>query len=214
MAISLSLYDFFAHLVPGGVVLMAFLYAFQESWLRSPSFSALTTAQLLVIALLSYILGYVVDPLANRWYRLFRQKGTGHVVHQKSAESIAKYYKHISVDSNAMGWYVLLAYIKRRNLPMAQEIERFNVTHIMLRGISLGAMFFALVFCVKVVTHTQPWLYAVCSLLNMAIAYSLMQEAIKFRSWFYQAIYQFVLALQLKPDDLPVRYQASSTKQV
>ncbi|MEL7360096.1 MAG: hypothetical protein AAFN40_26630 [Cyanobacteria bacterium J06560_6] len=38
-------------------------------------------------------------------------------------------------------------------------------------------------------------------------AYLLMQEAIKFRTWFYQSIYQSVLALQLKPEQLPVQYK-------
>lgn len=35
MGISLDLYDFFAHLIPGSVFVMAFLYGFQEAWLRS-----------------------------------------------------------------------------------------------------------------------------------------------------------------------------------
>ncbi|MEN8447597.1 MAG: hypothetical protein ABG776_21560, partial [Cyanobacteria bacterium J06555_13] len=74
MGISLSLYDFFAHLVPGGVFLSAFLYAFQESWLRSPAFAALTTAQLLCLGLAAYVLGYVIDPLAYRWYGLFHPR--------------------------------------------------------------------------------------------------------------------------------------------
>jgi len=100
-----------------------------------------------------------------------------------------------------------LAYIRRQNLPMAQEIERFNVTHIMLRGISLGMLIFALVFCLKIFTSPQAWMQAIFSLLCMAIAYIIMQEAIKFRVWFYEAIYQSVFALQLKPEQLPVKYR-------
>lgn len=207
MSISLSLYDFFAHLVPGGVFLIAFLYGFHETWLRSPAFTALTTAQLLGLSLVAYILGYVVDPIANRWYRLFRRKIPKFGISEQAAIALQKDHPNIVIDSRAISWYVLLAYIKRRNLPMAQEIEQFNVTHIMLRGISLGLIFFALVFCLKIFTAPQAWQHAIFSLLSMAAAYLIMQEAIKFRKWFYQSIYQSVLALELKPDQLPVKYQ-------
>lgn len=207
MAISLSLYDFFAHLVPGSVFLIALLYAFQESWLRSPTLTALTTSQLLGLALIAYILGYIVDPLGNRWYRLFRRNVPKFGMSQAAANLIQKDHPNISINNNAMSWYVVLAYIKRRNLSMAQEIERLNVTHIMLRGISFGLLIFALVFCYKIFTAPQAWEPALFSLICMWSAYLLMQEAIKFRTWFYQSIYQSVLGLQLKPEQLPVQYK-------
>ena len=77
----------------------------------------------------------------------------------------------------------------------------------MLRGISLGLLAFAFVFCLKIFSAPQAWSYAVCSLLSMAATYLAMQEAIKFRTWFYQAIYQSVVALELKPDQIPVKFR-------
>lgn len=89
-------------------------------------------------------------------------------------------------------WYLRLAYIKHHNLPMSQEIERFNVTHIMLRGISLGMLVFAVVFCAKVVTNPGVLPYLALSLVSIAASYLLIREAIKFRVWFYKSIYQSV----------------------
>lgn len=207
MAISLSLYDFFAHMVPGGVCLMAFLYGFHEAWLRSPAFTSLTTAQLLGLALIAYILGYLIDPLGNRWYRFFRKKTPKFGLSESAATELTQDHPQIAINSRAMSWFVLLAYIKRRNLPMAQEIERLNVTHIMLRGVSFGLLLFSLVFCLKIFTAAHAWPQVSFSLLSMAAAYIIMQEAIKFRIWFYQSIYQSAIALHLKPDELPVSYR-------
>lgn len=212
MGISLSLYDFFAHLVPGGVFLSALLYAFQEAWLRSPAFTALTTAQLLCFGLAAYVLGYAIDPLAYGWYRLFQPRRDSNDGAQAAAQSLTKEYPTIEVAPQTMSWFVVLAYIRRRNLSMAQEIERLNVTHIMLRGVSLGLLFFALAFCLKVVTAPKPWISVVLSLLSMAASYSLMQNAIKFRRWFYKSIYQSVLALNLKPEQIPVQYIGKGLK--
>ncbi|MEL6491641.1 MAG: hypothetical protein AAFQ95_16920 [Cyanobacteria bacterium J06621_3] len=78
---------------------------------------------------------------------------------------------------------------------------------IKLKGISFGLLIFALAFCCKIFTVSQAWEPALFSLICMWSAYLLMQEAIKFRTWFYQSIYQSVLALQLKPEQLPVQYK-------
>ncbi|MEO1621849.1 MAG: hypothetical protein AAFU53_12565 [Cyanobacteria bacterium J06632_3] len=207
MAISLSLYDFFAHLIPGGVALAAFLFTFQPPWFEPSALASLGTPQLLGIALLSYVLGYVVDPIGNRWYRVFRQGAPRFQLSRQAAKKVCSNYPNVAIDENALSWYTLLAYIKRHNLPMAQEIEQFNVTHIMLRGISFGVLMFAGGFCFKIFTAPQAWKQAIFSLLSMAIAYILMQEAIKFRIWFYHAIYQSVVALTLKPEQLPVKYR-------
>lgn len=208
MGISLDLYDFFAHLVPGGFFLMAFLYGFQENWLRSTAFSELTTAQLIGLAIFSYVLGYVIDPLGHRWYRLFRGNIPKFALSKSAVEQLSKNHPSVVVDTHAMSWYVVLAYIKRENLAMAREIERFNVTHIMLRSISLGLLVFAVVFGSKVITAAHAPTQVLLSLLSMAASYLIMQEAIKFRKWFYQSIYQSALALTLTSDQLPVTYRA------
>ena len=209
MGISLDLYDFFAHLVPGGFFLMAFLYGFQETWLRSAAFSELTTAQLIGLAVFSYILGYVIDPIGYRWYRMFRGNLPKFGLSTRAVEQLSKHHPNVVIDTQAMSWYVLLAYIKRENLAMAREIERFNVTHIMLRSISLGCLVFAFVFSSKIITTQSASLpvilsHVLLSLLSMGASYLLMQEAIKFRRWFYQSIYQSTLALKLTPENLPV----------
>lgn len=209
MGISLDLYDFFAHLIPGGFFVMAFLYRFQEPWLRSPAFSQLSTAHLLAIALLSYVLGYVIDPLSSRWYKFFRPESNSFSLSKKAAQTLCQNHPQLHINAQKMSWYVVLAYIKRYNLPMAQEIERFNVTHIMLRGISLGLLFFSLVFCSKILTGVRAEPYVFLSLLSMAMSYLLIQEAIKFRRWFHESIYQAALALTLTPDQLPITYRAS-----
>jgi hypothetical protein len=206
MGISLDLYDFFAHLIPGGVFLMAFLYGFQEEWLRSPEFASLNPAQLVGLGIVSYLIGYIVDPLANRWYRCFRP-GNDFSMSQWAVKSLMQEYPWLEIEPQAINWYVLLSYIKRHNLPMAQEIERFNVTHIMLRGVSLGMLVFAIVFGSKIITQNQPQVFVGLSLLSTAGSYLLMQEALKFRTWFYKSIYQSALALKLEPGQLPIGYR-------
>ncbi|MGD1862933.1 MAG: hypothetical protein ACFB0D_00110 [Phormidesmis sp.] len=207
MAISLSLYDFFAHLVPGSVFLIAIMYGFQETWMKSPAFTTFTTAQLIGLGLVAYVLGYLIDPLGNRWYRFFRKNTPKFGLSEEAAVALQKNHPNIVINPRAMSWYVLLAYIKRQNLPMAQEIERFNVTHIMLRGISFSLISLAGVCCFKIFTASPAWPQALLSLVCMGAAYLLMQEAIKFRIWFYQSIYQSVIALELKPEQLPVGYR-------
>ncbi len=207
MGISLDLYDFFAHLIPGGFLLLAFLYGFQEAWLRSPDFAKLSTVHLLAFALISYVLGYMLEPLSSRWYKLFQPKSNSFILSKAAAQTLCQNHPQLTIDAQGMSWYVVLAYIKRYNLPMAHELERFNVTHIMLRGLSVGLLFCCLVFCSKIMTAARAEPYVVLSLLSMAMSYLLIQEAIKFRRWFHESIYQAALALTLTPEQLPIVYK-------
>ncbi|HKX28157.1 MAG TPA: hypothetical protein VJ302_10715 [Blastocatellia bacterium] len=206
MPIRLGLYDFFARTIPGGISVLAFLYILHRCHLYNLSFANLSTAETAFFAICSYMAGFSIDRLANTlWYRLFQAQTR---LHDQTLTAWNERHSGIDIQYQEMDWYILLSYIKRHSLEMATEVEHFNVTSIMLRGSSFGIMVFALIFAIEFVSRGFHLKYAVFSVLCMLISIIMLREAVKFRKWFYQALYDSVVALIIKPEQLPIKFKA------
>jgi hypothetical protein len=206
MGIKIGLYDFFARTIPGGIFLGAILYILRRYQIYPFSFGNLSTLEASLFGIGSYVAGFVIDPIAIKlWYRFFKRGGK---LHEKTVIEWNKKHAGIEVQLNAMPWYVQLSYLKRHNLEMAYDVERFNVTAIMLRGASFGSLTFTIIFAIEFISRGFLWRYSVFSLLCLAAAIILIRESIKYRNWFYNAIYESVLALIITPEQLPIKFNS------
>ena len=158
---------------------------------------------MLVIGVLSYIVGYVVDFItAKTWYKLFRRKD----IFESTMTDFNKHHPTIEVDFKQMDWYISYSFVKRHNLDMAQDIDKFNVTNKMLRTSSFGFLLFAIVFGVEFFLNKYSSLYAILSVTCLITAVILVCEAVKFSAWFYQAIFDSLIAIIAKPEEMPVKF--------
>ncbi len=205
MGIKIGLYDFFARTIPGGIFLGALFYILRRYQIYAFTFTSISTIELPLFAIFSYIAGFIIDPIANKyWYRFFNPKTR---LHEKTMMEWNKRYSGIEVQSKEMPWSIPLSYIKRHNLEMAYDVERFNVMSIMLRGASMGALFFTVIFAIEFISNGYLWRYAIFSLVCFTAAIISILEAVKFRTWFYKALYESVIALIITPEQLPIKFK-------
>lgn len=203
MAIKLGIYDFFSYLIPGGIVISWFIFVLNRYFALVIGWRNFSIAELLVIGVLSYLVGYVVDYItAKTWYRLFRRKD----IFESTMTDFNKRHPTIEVDFEQMDWYISYAFVKRHNLDMAQDIDKFNVTNKMLRTSSFGFLLFAIVFGVEFFLNGYSSVYLILGIAFLITAVILVREAVKFSSWFYQAVFDSLIAIIAKTEEMPVKF--------
>jgi len=209
MTIKISIYDFFAYTIPGAFYVLTIAYVCSFLGLIAIDFQALSgfsLIQALVIAVAAYILGIILDPIAGRWYRLFKPKNISSVVLEEFKSS----HSNLCIKFQDKDWPVLLAYLRRVNAEAADNIERFNVTNIMMRNISFDFAILSLVEVIQFFRTASLW-HLVLSLALIAASVISIQRAIKFARWFYLSNYEAVVAQGLQASDLLTREQEKST---
>jgi len=207
MSIRLSIYDFFAYTIPGGIILAIALYIIQKYQVFSLSFSDLSTLELLGLGIFALLAGYFIDPIAkNIWYKIFRPKN----FYVATMTEFNKRNPDIEILFKEMDWYISFAYIKRHSAEMAQELEHVNVISIMLRNCSFGLLIFSIVFAFEFFSLGYLLIYAIESISCFLTAIVLVKQAVKFNQWFYEGIYQSLIALVLVPEQLPVKFEKKS----
>jgi hypothetical protein len=145
MSIRIGIYDFFARVIPGGVVLAALLYILTRYFGFSTSLLSLSTTQLIALGALAYIIGFVLTPLSAPLYRKLRPKN----LYQETIIQLGRELPVIEIQYKDMDWYTLLAFIKRHNMDMGLDVEHLNAVSIMLRNTSLGTFMFSVIFAIE-----------------------------------------------------------------
>jgi hypothetical protein len=205
MGIKIGLYDFFARTIPGGIFLGALLYILRRYQIYAFTFTNMSAMEGSLFAICSYIAGFIIDPIANNyWYQFFKPRGR---LHEETMMGWNKMHSGIEVQSQEMPWYIPLSYIKRHNMEMAYDVERFNVMSIMLRGASFGALIFTVIFAIEFISRGFLLRYVIFSVLCLTAAIISIRESVKFRTWFYKALYESVIALIITPEQLPIKFR-------
>jgi hypothetical protein len=201
MSVRISIYDFFAYTIPGGIILSIVLYITQKYQVLSIYFSDLSTLELLGTAVLAYLVGYFIDPISKTlWYRFFCPRN----LHKITLNDFNKRHPDIEIPFQKMDWYISFAYIKQCSVEMAQELEHLNVTNIMLRNSSFGLLLFGIVFAFEFATHNFMLIYLIASIMCLTAATVLVRQAVKYRVWFFEGLFQCLVALLSDPKQASV----------
>jgi len=187
MNIRLGVYEIFSRIVPGGLYLAAtaqllIILGLLKFDLESVnSLSLITSIGLLLSA---YTIGGAFDRLALAWFRLFAKRGT-HT--RRFANFKQNYQERWEIDFNGSDWAILLAFIRTRNLELASEIDRNNAVSIMFLGVNSLIQFLIL----------RNGIYVFVLLILIGMSLLIIQEAKKFREWYYDSIFQTILAYRI-----------------
>ncbi|MFZ2360610.1 MAG: hypothetical protein WA040_14820 [Anaerolineae bacterium] len=202
MSIKLGVYDFFAYTIPGvfylliGIVALA-LFGVTNVDLQTVNSLSLVGAVLLAGA--GYATGLVMDPLAMRWHGRFGPRQREKI--EAFGELMAD-YPHLTPRFNAHDRSLLLAFLRRRDMELVGEIERYNVNCIMLRNLSLGLALMSLLFVAYFVFVVPFWpnliIAAVCAGLSVLAA----RQGLKFKKWYYDATFTAATAEAMRVEDL------------
>lgn len=207
MSIRISIYDFFAYTIPGGLYLFTVIYIctilgiIQIDWLSLD----LPIAQMIVIAGLAYITGLIFDPIAKLWYRLFKPENFSDSV----LKEFEQLHPSLKIKFRASDWTILLAQIRRESIDLATEIERSHASHIMLRNISLGLMLLSLVQVMLFVLRSLP-VHLILGIIFVLSSVIAGKESVKFAKWFYLGIFESIVARSFRVSDIAQYGQESS----
>ncbi len=196
MNIRLGIYEIFSRIIPGGFYiaaigqLLAILGLVKIDWQTINEISFSTSIGLIVIA---YILGGALDNFALILYRLFKKPGY-------SARSFAEFKQKNKdrwiIDFENGDWPVLLAFIRTKNLELSGEIDRHNALSIMLRNVGLGILLMVINNLIQFFTSWNP-IFILISALLLVVSILIIREAVKFRGWFYNNIFETIIAYRL-----------------
>lgn len=205
MSIRVGLYDFFAYTIPGSLYLFTVIYlGVVLGWLYI-DFQLLNNLSLVQIGgfiALAYITGLTLDTIARYWHRFFKPKWLS----KKVLDDFKAKYAHLDIKFRYGDWGVLLARLRSENIDIASEIERLNVTSIMLRNISLNLIFLAVLQIFEFIKTNFVW-HPVLSVSFIFLSIMAGRESTKFQAWFFSAIFEAVTARSLEISDLVVRKQ-------
>ena len=208
MSIKLGIYDFFAYIIPGGIVTAAILFVLIKHLGLVIDFGNLSIIEFVAFVTFAYLMGYTNDFIARKtWYKIFHRKN----LFETTIADFNKRNHAIEVMLHEMDWYIPLSFIKKQNLDMAQDIDKLNVQNIMLRNSSFGILIFAIIFGVEFFSSGSSPIYAIASVFCLVVSVILARESIKFAAWFYTSIYQSLVALLITPEQLPIKF-ISKTK--
>jgi hypothetical protein len=204
MTIRIGVYDFFAHLIGGSFLLAALLYILQKLLLLPIDIANLSSIHILILGTIAYVLGYVVTPIGSIWYRFWVPKD----IHQKTLSKLNKELVGIGVNLEIMDWYTLVAFIKRHSIDMAQDVEQYNAISIMLRSVSLGFLLFSVIFDIEFLFSNRSLEFILLSFICLFLSIVMIQEAVKYHTYFFRSIYQSIVALLVKPEQLSVCFRS------
>jgi hypothetical protein len=200
MSLKFGLYDFFGRIIPGFFYLIAFvqigvLLHFYPLNLQFLSQMQLST--LLALGVIAYVLGTAFNPLSILWIRLFKPKDTLETAFQL----FRKRNPDWRIKFQGMDWHVLLAYIRRNNFDMVEEIERPNASSLMMRNISLAFIILALI---QFVYFFFVWelIFLALAIIFVGISVQLGKEAKFFQVMFFSLIFETIISYEINLDEL------------
>jgi len=202
--IRFGIYDAFSYTIPGGFYIVTFLYlsvVFGAVSIDISALNQLVLAQIIVFAMLSYITGLLLDPVARKWFFWFFDKGGNP---DKIALEEINSVSHLKVNPDNANWAILLDFIRIQQSGNPESFERFNATNIMLRNISFSLFLASLATFVLVFRTTFYFWNIVLAVGLLLLSILAAREAARFRLWYYAGIYQHIIAFASKATDFVI----------
>jgi hypothetical protein len=196
MNVRLGVYELFSRIVPGGLYIAAIvqlLMILGVSKVDLQSVNEISLVTSIGLILVAYTVGGAFDIFSLAWFRLFEQRG----VHSRMFATFKNSYQdRWEIDFTASDRPLLLAFIRTKSLELADEIDRHNAVSIMLRNVSLGIFFLGGNSLIQfLILRERSYLLVVLVLFSISIL--IILEAKKFRKWFYDGIFQTILAYRI-----------------
>ena len=199
MSINLGFYDFFSYLIPG----LLYLYVFNEflrsigqkfidigTWFQLGQEPSLIMLIPMIIA--AYIVGHMMDPVAQRLFKLIYHFRNPKKVYTRALDDLKKQHPNLNIGFEPKDWNLLFSFIRHRNLEMAHILDKFNADAIMLVNISLG-MFALVLIQIRMFFSTNSLVFLINSAGIFVLFLLAAFKCNQFRSWFFTGVFQAAL---------------------
>lgn len=198
MSLKVGVYEFFARLIPGGFYLFVVGYLcilLKLVTIDLQTLNNFSVSVVIVAAIVAYILGYIFDPFALLWFRMFKSKNFSKIV----LEEFKKMHSELELNIQDKDWPIVLAYLRNENLEVVNALETYNATSIMFRNISFGFGLLMIIQIVKVVQAGINWQGVLSIVLVLVVSLITGWKSTIHRRWFYAGIYEAIIARGLEP---------------
>ncbi len=203
MTVRISLYDFYAYTIPGFlyltdvliILLLLGIVQFDFQFINQIS-GTLLTFMFLGLTGLAYMLGQLLDPVAEAWFLIFERIKPSERQF-KEYQVRLKEYSSSTQPPKASDWPILLAYLRNHNNNEEVIPDRFNATNYMLKNISLG---FLLMFLILLVGMLLSDFDSIMLALTAAAGLGCLlarNRSVEFKNWFYSSLYEAYIANQM-----------------
>lgn len=191
MSFALGFYEIFSYAIPGFLYILianSYLQLFKLPYLKVGELPG-NFGFVVLMAILSYVVGHLVDPIAYRWYQLINR------IHadEKVVTEIKGKYPELNVGFGADDRRLLYSFIKHNNLALAEYLDKFNAISILLQNLSLGLFLFALTQVAYIFITNQFLGYGIGALLGLAFSFVAIKRSALFKGWYSHGIFEQAL---------------------
>ena len=193
MSFRIGFFDLFSYTLPGVIYFLAGLNIAHalSLWEIPFALSQLSFAHILAVGAFAYMLGLLCDPIARRWYKLFVSKNA---IEERIEELQQMHKSRVNLRFDKNDWPIFLAYIKKESMEVADDIEKFNATHIMLRNISFALLLLGMLQLLSLMYPEFVWIHLPAALFFFLFSVIAIRQSIKYESWFISMIFESIVA--------------------
>jgi hypothetical protein len=191
MSFALGFYEIFSYAIPGFLYILVvngFLQLFKLPHMNLGQIPG-TLGFVALMAVLSYLAGHLVDPIAYRWYLLFNRKSAD----EAAIGGLKGKYPQIKIEFSAGDRRLLYSFIKHKNLSLAEYLDKFNAIGILLQNLSLGLCLFALTQIAYIVLTGHFLQYGLGAILGLVFSFIAIKRGALFKGWYTQGIFEQAL---------------------
>jgi hypothetical protein len=212
MSLRIGLYDFFSYTLPGAlfIVLAAMgLAAFNVIDIDATILNEFSLAATAVLVGGGYLIGYLLNPLAEKWGNLF----IGSHERDRDAAYADFHERHptIKMPFAVNEWQMLIHAIKAKSVETATDVEQHNVISIMMLNLSLILAGGTVLFVSLLSKTLLNLIVAIVMALLTISALHLSQHR---RRWFFKGIFEAFAAYYLLEEKIKNPQAPSPTENV
>jgi hypothetical protein len=200
MSISLGLYDLFSNIIPGSLYLFFFYLVLYRIGNIDFDFSLLSLWSLILLGILAYVTGLVLDPLARFWYKRFYTRSQSEIISDLNESNDS-----IQFEEGKMNWAFLSYKILHDSPDIHHSLHRLGAIYILLRNVSFIFLLISLFSIVDIFISGFVFWQLVLSFSSLVFSILVLKNAIKFDRMRYKGTYLAIAAIHADDDKLPAK---------
>jgi hypothetical protein len=194
MSIAIGIYDLFAYTIPGFLyIYVLYVFLSQLDGFKTAQFLPTTIPDgygLLFFSaflVLAHLLGHLLDNPAH-WF-VYRFSQTPYEFSEKALERSKRLYSDLDIHFHPKDRGILFSMLRQRNLEHAHTIDSYEANSIMLRNVSLGLFFLAVLKLYSLFDEFSATTVIIAIGL-FVLSYLARKRSHMFHSWFWTDIFE------------------------
>lgn len=194
MSLTLGIYDIFSYMLPGGLYLFIFFYAF--GWVKDIQQAGSGFLEGILFLGSAYVIGVLFDPLAVKmwYYRFFAPRD----LHFNALENLKQSNANLDIKFNEKQWAVIMSYITIHD-GESSKVERYSTLKIMLRNISFGLLIFSVLQLILFFNNQLNLINIIICISSLLFSVVAGIEARKFDQWAISKTFETFVAQAIDP---------------